>query len=1311
MCQWPKIFIAATLHIALMLGTAAAQESGTNDSVSNPNVLMANAVELYREAEVSSGQERQTLLRQVGELLGRIRSDFPESVPAQFMNDGKPLGPIDMAAVSAASEATYLDDLPQTTISSVFKITGQACSSLAVEHCEQELAEALFEYITILAFDLERAGNVEQLKWLFSNPGQFSDNLARVNAFDDLMSDEVFRNDFVTRVNSRIMADLGVEIAADLAFSLLTGVVSETLAQHYEAQGYQEAADFTRAWMEPMVDISLLLQGASSASTTGAGVGAALVWAKNTYAFWQLGEKQFRAEQTGATADRRLELLAAEIDSYSRTLISGQLTGVAFEGNEGAPLTKRHAEVIKSVLEDHYEMQQYWLSSDDAVLLETFDAVLQAARAFYETVGRMAEPTPLDAADSSGALPADLQDLGLQPAPDGFLEPPMPNTPSESEFVMGKWSIQEEPDFRLQAGEQSGGFEISKEGQVSFLGTQIFGDYRTSGEWPSLAVFINKKQTRAMALAMDDGAERFALVDLEERKVLNDKPLPFWMYGPADTVIWDPSGQFVALSMPMAEYSKGLGVFELETGQYATVPSREFNANANDYWLPDSLYTDDSGKVSISVALQRFNADGSPVRSDNTPPQKRTLDFADLFVNVSRADSIQFVFPKEELDRVATLSNDGELRSTGFNVDISDRLSVNCTHWVTQGAGAASEYGITTWQALLPKLQCNIWSDNDDGSSGLVPNIEVSAMLANDGAMIVKLADAEYFHNKRQGNLGQCAFSIQNQVYDYKKDWLAECPSESTVSPTRIEPADLDVVQPLNCEPVSQAGFPQSWMNRKLAGQTATGSSWALHLWAPGSSFGVAEFTNAKGKTTDGFWRPTSTGICQSYNGRQSWVCHDVLMCTTQNDRFVLRNEQGDLTSLVSTTASNDTATPTNVAPITNGASASLIGRFGSDEYHETSCEIGPVVVSQSKVLLYESSCQLKRPIPDGASSHVSDVMCSGEGDTWPDRFTLSVTNQNTLSVMSNNRSTPSLYRRCATSILSQAGDQNSSQNSGRQKNHLDSATLASTRVHGVYDSGGGSMLVRLEETSDETLVGLFRAFGAKPSRTKTYYTDISQFEAKRRQKEDEERIEAARALFQGKRVVVEVFEHPINLNEYDFQSLTFFACGIGNAHLLSDPKFRRNERGGTRSMYLKPYFPDSSYKNIGIRLQSRCKGPFWQRGDTRVSQREPYLLRRFGVPNMRIGRKFLTRIPESHAELFDIANRNGLVRMSYVCEMFPASQQTGTHIVNSDNSGTCSVLSAEIVAHSPVDSGKIRARYKVAGGSLVGPEIRDERF
>lgn len=140
---------------------------------------------------------------------------------------------------------------------------------------------------------------------------------------------------------------------------------------------------------------------------------------------------------------------------------------------------------------------------------------------------------------------------------------------------------------------------------------------------------------------------------------------------------------------------------------------------------------------------------------------------------------ISFVFPREELDRVAALSNDGELSSTGFNVDISERLSVACTHWVPLGTSAPSEYGIATWEALLPRLQCNLWSETDDGSAVRAPEAEVSASFdADSGAMVLVLKDAAVFQSARRGSQAPCVYSVRNKAHQYRKEWQVACQAD-----------------------------------------------------------------------------------------------------------------------------------------------------------------------------------------------------------------------------------------------------------------------------------------------------------------------------------------------------------------------------------------------------------------------------------------------------------------------------------------------------------------------------------------------------
>ena len=72
---------------------------------------------------------------------------------------------------------------------------------------------------------------------------------------------------------------------------------------------------------------------------------------------------------------------------------------------------------------------------------------------------------------------------------------------------------------------------------------------------------------------------------------------------------------------------------------------------------------------------------------------------------IDRGQQIDFIFPMEAVAKIASLSRDGDLASTGFSVDVSERLSVSCTHWVSQGAGDPSNYGLISISELLPNLQ------------------------------------------------------------------------------------------------------------------------------------------------------------------------------------------------------------------------------------------------------------------------------------------------------------------------------------------------------------------------------------------------------------------------------------------------------------------------------------------------------------------------------------------------------------------------------------------------------------------------------
>ncbi|MCE8536833.1 peptidoglycan-binding protein [Ruegeria pomeroyi] len=409
--QFARMLCALVLGLALCTNTnsPAVAQGG-----SEANALFVEAVQLYRQSGGKPEQEAAADLARVRELFDRILQEYPDSTAAEAISTQPAPAGVEIARLPPSRPSPDAElagyPLPDSVTGAIGIVARAACGD-ETGACVDEVTLALAEYIFRWAFDGERLAQVEQLQWLFANPGRFDDNLARIGAFDAALTDTAFREEFVDRVNGRVLRDIRRDVARKFAMTLVTGVVSEALARHYEATGQAEAAAFTRRWFEPMVEIALVVEGAATPASLAAGT--VYIWARNAYAFWHLGESQYRAEEAGATREEQLTRLAAEIDSYSRTLVSGRLTGSAFPDNQGEPLTERHAEILRSVLEQHLELQRWWLESGDAALLETFEPVLSFARDFYEMV---TTEQPLDAADGTGALPPDLVPA---PAPSG----------------------------------------------------------------------------------------------------------------------------------------------------------------------------------------------------------------------------------------------------------------------------------------------------------------------------------------------------------------------------------------------------------------------------------------------------------------------------------------------------------------------------------------------------------------------------------------------------------------------------------------------------------------------------------------------------------------------------------------------------------------------------------------------------------------------------------------------------------------------------------------------------------------------------
>jgi hypothetical protein len=403
------------------LGTAYAKE--------DPNLLMGEAIRLHDEAQELTGGDRTKKLLETNELLSEIERDHPDNILANFIKAGRAIGAIDVAAlrrelgdVDESTITDLLEELPEATKEAISSVAQRAC---AASDCAEEVATSLAEVIFKIAFtDLDQAVDVEKLKWLFSNPGQLGGNLERVQVFEQMLDNPDILADIDARITQSLLADIGKEAAKDFAIGLVTNVATEVVAGWLEDQGKTKQAQLARTWVEPSVDIGLALQGAATATTASAGAGAAVIWAKNAYAFVQLGQKTLEAEASGSMPDQQLAKIASDIDSLHRSLLTGRTTGPLFAESLDVTVTPRMAEVFRQALTNQYEYQKYWLASDDVILLEAFEPIIEpakiAAKALNKIVDAIPEvpgtqPSGTENANSTNALPGDIN-LGDNPS-------------------------------------------------------------------------------------------------------------------------------------------------------------------------------------------------------------------------------------------------------------------------------------------------------------------------------------------------------------------------------------------------------------------------------------------------------------------------------------------------------------------------------------------------------------------------------------------------------------------------------------------------------------------------------------------------------------------------------------------------------------------------------------------------------------------------------------------------------------------------------------------------------------------------------
>lgn len=193
------------------------------------------------------------------------------------------------------------------------------------------------------------------------------------------------------------------------------------------------------------------------------------------------------------------------------------------------------------------------------------------------------------------------------------------------------------------------------------------------------------------------------------------------------------------------------------------------------------------------------------------------------------------------------------------------------------------------------------------------------------------------------------------------------------------------------CTPSGLPYFPQAMFPEEdgstLLGRTKSGNDWTLNLGLSGGDLGIADFTNSAGTIVEGAWRATATGICQSYNGEESWSCHDVLACEGETNRFVMRNSDGELSSVVEVSTTTGFELPSDKEEIFAFGIYATEQRYceiDSTEAVELGDAIGTVtrLINESGWHYYESVCQPQDYTVSGETVTMNTI-CEGEGTQW----------------------------------------------------------------------------------------------------------------------------------------------------------------------------------------------------------------------------------------------------------------------------------------------------------------------------------------
>lgn len=392
------------------------------------NVLFLQAAGLYEKAEGLTGEARAAHLSQVRGLLEEILREHPQSRTASEVRaGGRPAG-MDLDDIGIEAASIGADLALRVTFGgspAAVEAARQICGTEDVE-CAESLAQTLVDWLVETAIikvaplsidpdamDAFLSGQLEAV----NSPHE------RIRLLDELIGNSEATNDLAKRLQQQTSdaswRDIGSDLAADFAYGLVAGYVSETLAEHYEAQGDTDAARFTRAAFEPLAEV---ITGAAAGGWSGLAATNVIIWSRNVHTMAVLGGELNEDRARGRDVAAQLKTLRENVESIHLTLAGNEVAGSFFtEEQQGLPVTENHREVLENILENFVRIEDD-LIAQNATLNEGLTAmVASASRGLAAFVDRVLEMNdPLN--PTTPALPPGLSADNRET--DGFIGPP-----------------------------------------------------------------------------------------------------------------------------------------------------------------------------------------------------------------------------------------------------------------------------------------------------------------------------------------------------------------------------------------------------------------------------------------------------------------------------------------------------------------------------------------------------------------------------------------------------------------------------------------------------------------------------------------------------------------------------------------------------------------------------------------------------------------------------------------------------------------------------------------------------------------------